>query len=539
MLNRRIFLRGLGGACVAAPFLSSLSARGVKAQAVTAPKRLILLYTHYGCVTTRFFPKRSHGALAAQDLQGSSLEPLVPFVDKLLMPRGIRAMNEWTSTLSRGQGNDAHLQAAASYFTCQPVSPNSDDPFSFAAATKFNATPLGPSLDHVMAQQLSTGGTPFLMRVGNQTETPTTAISYSAANMPFPGFGLPGQAFSALTGLFNGGPTSSDTYQAVRGRSILDLVKDDLATLERFDMSQADKHKLEAWKQLLDETGHTVSAQCDQGLADSLGETQANFDAFGQEDPASDVLTTKLTSSVDGADLYSLVAVLAAYCHANPVIVLKYPAEYTFTGLGLTHDSLLLSMRIGSAYQDARCLPGVLDMLEKIDTYYAQKLAFLVGQLNSSSDGDGTLLDNTGVVWFQQMSDGNAQNLNNLPIVQLGSMGGYFKTGWAVNVDDGAADLTQGNSEAFCNDPTQPVEGGPETSGTDAKFANAPINKYFCTLMNALGVRAGADGFPAVGGTAEVTKYGMYDKTEDFVHGGTNPPAIHDPGEFTALKAET
>jgi hypothetical protein len=29
----------------------------------------------------------------------------------------------------------------------------------------------------------------------------------------------------------------------------------------------------------------------------------------------------------------------------------------------------------------------------------------------------------------------------------------------------------------------------------------------------------------------------MYDRTEDFVHGGTNPANITDPGEFTALLA--
>ncbi len=52
--------------------------------------------------------------------------------------------------------------------------------------------------------------------------------------------------------------------------------------------------------------------------------------------------------------------------------------------------------------------------------------------------------------------------------------------------------------------------------------------------MNAI---SGADGLPLLGGTAEVTRLGMYDKTEDFNHGRTNPPTIHDPGEFTALKA--
>jgi hypothetical protein len=29
----------------------------------------------------------------------------------------------------------------------------------------------------------------------------------------------------------------------------------------------------------------------------------------------------------------------------------------------------------------------------------------------------------------------------------------------------------------------------------------------------------------------------MYDRTEDFIHGGTNPAKINSPGEYTALKA--
>jgi len=41
--------------------------------------------------------------------------------------------------------------------------------------------------------------------------------------------------------------------------------------------------------------------------------------------------------------------------------------------------------------------------------------------------------------------------------------------------------------------------------------------------MNALDVKAGSDGFPAKDGTREVMKFGRYDKTEDFIGGGTNP----------------
>jgi hypothetical protein len=137
------------------------------------------------------------------------------------------------------------------------------------------------------------------------------------------------------------------------------------------------------------------------------------------------------------------------------------------------------------------------------------------------------------------MSDGNAHNLNNLPIIHAGSCGGYFKTGQAINVDDGSASLTQGNSDKFCNGdnfvPTNEVD----TTGTTEGTAVAPINKYFCNIMNALGVKAGSDGFPKTGGTEPVTHFGMYDNTSDFFGGGTNPPKINDPGEFTQLKANS
>jgi hypothetical protein len=99
------------------------------------------------------------------------------------------------------------------------------------------------------------------------------------------------------------------------------------------------------------------------------------------------------------------------------------------------------------------------------------------------------------------MSDGLARNLNNLPIVQAGGCGGYFKTGWTINVDSnsaGSATLTQGNSTSGCTDGTsgQEVNGGAQGTGTAANVANEPINKYYYTLMNALGVKGGPDGFP-------------------------------------------
>ena len=123
-MNRRVFLRGLGGSGRGRAILSSITERAPKGQTVTAPRQLIVMFTHYGCDTNRWFSVKSHGALAASDLAPTHLAPLTPFIDKLLIPRGIRAMNEWThnndGTNGLGQGNDADLQVVGSSSPCSP-----------------------------------------------------------------------------------------------------------------------------------------------------------------------------------------------------------------------------------------------------------------------------------------------------------------------------------------------------------------------------------------------------------------------------------
>lgn len=542
-LNRRLFLRGLGGASVAAPFLGSVVERQAKAQGAPvlgSPKRLIVMFTHYGCLTDRWFPENSHGALSAADFEGTSIEALAPHADKLLLPRGIRAMNEWTTDLSLGQGNDQHTQVVGSYFTCVPVSPHSDEPFDFDQAKKFEAMPTAPSLDHVCAKQVSPDGVPLLLRVGGRSDSPQSAISYSAGLSPFAGAASLAEALASLTGLFSGGaPTSPDEHLVVRGKSLLDVVRDDLETLERYDMSSADEEKLDAWKQLLSETTSGVEAtrQCNAEMAANLGLTEETISASSMG-IGSDI-SVKIDGELDAADLYSKLAVLTTLCDANRVIFLKYPPAYTYGGLGLVTDSDILAHRVGASQLAGTCQTSVNNMILTIDRYYAEKFAHLVGQLDSISEGEGTLLDNTATVWFQENSDGCASNLNNMPIVQAGGCGGYFKTGQAINVDDGTSDLHRGNSEAMC-------EGGGtfdsteyKLAGTPVEFANAPINKYYCNLMNAIGVKADASGFPTEGGTQEVTHYGMYDDTTDFISGGETPAIIKDPGEFTQLKANS
>jgi hypothetical protein len=542
LLNRRIWLRGLGGAVVAAPYLGSLFARSARAQ-VAAPKRTILMFTHYGCITNRWFPQKLDGELTVADLQATTLAPLAPFAKKVLLPRGIRTMNEWTQNnkgagQGLGQANDTHTQVVGSALTCQPVTPNSNDPFSFEQATKFNARPLGPSLDHVIAKQLSSNGEPLFMNTAGQTkEGAQSAISYAAAETIFMGVNAQ-QAYSKLTGLFTPG-SAADTWESVKGKLLGDIVKSDLGYLRSLDMSREDKLKLDAWLQLASEVQRVIVAQqCDAATATTLGADLPLATGTG------DALTRKVSDTMDNADLYSAIAALAAACNASPMIVLKYPNNFLFSGLGINSDSDNVSKRVESAAMNAPCAPNAIENILKIDAYYAQKFANLVKYLDALTEGDGTLLDSSVAVWVNECSDGAAHNLNNMPIVQAGSAGGYFKTGRIVNLDTASGATPEdmlGRSLSQCYmGNTDMIDGVDKGTGTDPKFGNRPVNKYYCNLMKAMGLRADANGYPAQGGPAsEVTHFGYSDKTEDFC-GGAGAVAgatIHEPGAFGELEA--
>ena len=111
-----------------------------------------------------------------------------------------------------------------------------------------------------------------------------------------------------------------------------------------------------------------------------------------------------------------------------------------------------------------------------------------------------------------------------------------------LDPDSGAtAEDMLGRSLSQCVDgTTDKADGLNQGTGADPRFGNAPINKYFCNIMTAMGLKPDTAGYPAAGGSnSEVTHYGYSDKTEDFAGGAgaVEGATIHDPGGFTALRA--
>ena len=70
-----------------------------------------------------------------------------------------------------------------------------------------------------------------------------------------------------------------------------------------------------------------------------------------------------------------------------------------------------------------------LDKIRQINRYHVTQLAYLLGKLRDSKEGDSTLLDKCMIVHGGGIGDGNRHNHDNLPILFAGQGGGGIPTG--------------------------------------------------------------------------------------------------------------
>jgi hypothetical protein len=73
--------------------------------------------------------------------------------------------------------------------------------------------------------------------------------------------------------------------------------------------------------------------------------------------------------------------------------------------------------------------PDLIAKKAKIDTYHVQLLSYFLQKLQATPEGEGTLLDQTLVLYGGGMGDGNLHRHFDLPCLLAGKLGGRFKTG--------------------------------------------------------------------------------------------------------------
>jgi hypothetical protein len=69
------------------------------------------------------------------------------------------------------------------------------------------------------------------------------------------------------------------------------------------------------------------------------------------------------------------------------------------------------------------------DDYESVSRYYVGNLAYLASRLDAMPEGEGTVLDNTCLLYLSNMWSGSRHDNTKLPVLTVGGLGGTLKTG--------------------------------------------------------------------------------------------------------------
>ncbi len=450
-MKRRQFLRGLGGVTVGLPFLETFAPRKAVAQAAATPKRLVVFFNSNGVNMDKWFPTTAYGPLTADSFTGTGLEPLSSYATRILLPRGMHQVPR--GYMRDPGGGDDHARGVGCKLTAAPL----------ADTTERYAT--GVSIDQVIAQAVNPGGQgAFNTMIGYRSKDVLGCISYVAAGQQASPFQDPWKAFKDWT--TSGAPAAGAMVDlaAARRKSVLDLVKVDFDALKANPaLSAQDRTKLDL---------HYTSIRDVETTMGAAGLPACGMDATRTSQiMAIDPTTVTLDSQYQtiGGMMIDVLA-LSLACDHNRVATMQWgsgAAGPIFSWVPPDLNSMYNHHKLSHGSTTDGGTMNTLPMdqwksaLFNIDQWYATQLKALLDRMSAYVEPGGTMLDNSVVVYMNDLSDGLAHSWMDLPLMLIGGCQGYFKQGQYLKVTTG--------------------------TGT-ANDTDAPTNQLCTTLANAMGV---------------------------------------------------
>ena len=397
-LSRRNLLRGAGASLVLAPFLP------VTEQAAAAAedcKRLILLFSPNGTVLDQWRPSGGENDF---DMTGTSLESLAPYQDRLLLIDGLE--KQWGS---RGSG---HQKGIAALWTGAEILAGDQ----FGGSSGDVGWGGGISVDQVVANQIG-DQTPYAsleFAVQPKGHTVRTRMIYKGPDQPVAAEDDPYAMFDRLFGDLDPEGTELERIRAEQ-RSVIDVVSAELEDLTA-GYGAADQHKLEAHLDAIREIEKRLdlTTACDVPTIDGKLDIEDNA-AFG---PVGD-LQMELLAAALRCDLTRVASLQWSKTQSQ--------VRHTWLDIDIGHHDL--SHESGSAARDDQAL---------IDRWYAEKLKILMDLLDATPElgGEGTILDNTLIVWGNELAQGDQHSPRPQNFLLAGGAAGYFDMGRYLVYDE-------------------------------------------------------------------------------------------------------
>ncbi|MBM3778243.1 MAG: DUF1552 domain-containing protein [Acidimicrobiia bacterium] len=410
VLPRRTFLRG-AGVTLALPLLDAM-VPALTPQALTAAqpvRRIGFVYLANGCWMARWRPK-SDGPLTELS---PTLTPLEPFKDRIVVPMGL----DHRQAEALGDGNGDHSRASAVYLNgIHPKFTEGPDVRAGKTADQYAADAIGTDTP-LRSLELAMEKTYLIGACENGYSCAyLNSISWRTATTPNPIETNPRVVFQRLFG--NGGSGEERMQQLQEDRSLLDFVSDGISGL-RSRLSPADRvivgDYLEAVRDI-EQRIQAVERQYRSGEAVDVPEPPIGIpESFDEHAKLLlDLLTLAWQADITRVFTFTLGKEQSA---------LPYPE----IGVVDAHHAV-------SHHADD---PVKLEKYFKINVYQVQLFSYLLGKLQETADGDGTLLDHSLVLYGGGLSDGNMHDHNDLPLVLAGGGSGTLKGGRAIRYRQG------------------------------------------------------------------------------------------------------
>jgi len=393
-LSRRTVLRGLG-TTLALPLLDSMvpALAALAKTAAAGPRRFSVIYVAHGTAPGYWVPKNEGPAYELT----TPLEPLAKFRDRMLVLSGI---DNDVALQRPGDPRGGHGRMAPAFMCGVHAKPTQGADFR-----------VGISIDQIAAGH-----------VGKDTQLPslqlslepvdfsgscdsgyscvyTNTLSWRGPTMPLPMEDNPRAAFERLFGDAGSSDPAVRLQRLRERRSILDSVLAKANALNK-TVGPSDQRRFEDYLQSIRDVERriqTAESQSDRALplVTQPGSIPETFPGYAK-------LMLDLQALAYQADLTRV----CTFMMAKELSGRSYPE----IGMSEGHHAL-------SHHGDN---PDKKALLARLNAHHTSMLAYFVDKLQSTSDGDGSLLDHTVILYGSCHGDPNKHDPHELPIVVFG-----------------------------------------------------------------------------------------------------------------------
>jgi hypothetical protein len=405
-LSRRTFLHGVG-VTMALPWLESVRVWGGETAGALAagstvagpggpfPKRFCVMFMGNGINGNHWWAKGQ----GAEMKLGKTLQPLEPLKHK------INVINGLFNPLAVGKG--IHPVQTGNLLSGVPIQKGATVRGGISMdqviANHVGQDTLQPSI--VLAcEQPMTG-----YHETNFSNAYSSHISWSSPESPVPNEVYPSLAFDALF----------ENRGSLRNQSVLDRVKERAEALAR-RVSASDRGKLDEYLTSVREVEKGIERmRQDKNKAEERAKRNGK-PLFTMERPANGLPEdlrdhTRLMCDIIALAFQTDKTRVASLLLARDLSSLYYP----FLDVREGHH--------GASHND------LSDGYERISRFHLSQLAYLATKLDAMPEGEGTVLDNSCLLWLSNMWAGWKHDNMKVPVVTVGGLGGTLETGRSLD----------------------------------------------------------------------------------------------------------